>query len=122
MVSAAMSLRPLVVGVAAAMLAACAVGPDFVRPDTPVPGHFAQANAAGQGEADAGASAQEAGFALASDSEFWRGFDDPLLTRLVEEALAANHDLRIALANYDRANALLRGAKFDYLPTITSTG
>ncbi len=122
MVSAAMSLRPLVVGVAAAMLAACAVGPDFVRPDTPVPGHFAQANAAGQGEADAGASAQEAGFALASDSEFWRGFDDPLLTRLVEEALAANHDLRIALANYDRANALLRGAKFDYFPTITATG
>src|SRR5690606_17748911 len=27
---------------------------------------------------------------------------------------------RIALANYDRANALLRGAKYDYLPTITA--
>src|SRR5690606_39867070 len=32
----------------------------------------------------------------------------------------ANHDLRIALASYDRANALLRGAKFDYLPTLAA--
>src|SRR3546814_14373178 len=44
----------------------------------------------------------------------------PQLTSLVAQALAANHDLRSALASYDRANALLRGSKFDYFPTITA--
>ena len=88
-------------------LAACTVGPDHVRPTLPTPAQFAQADASTE------AAMPEA------DAEFWRGFDDPLLTRLVDETLVANHDLRIALARYDRANALLRGAKFDYLPTIT---
>ena len=42
-------------------------------------------------------------------------FGDPQLTALVEEALLANHDLRIALARYDGANALLRDARFDQI-------
>jgi NodT family efflux transporter outer membrane factor (OMF) lipoprotein len=121
MVSTSVSLRVLSVGIAAALLAACTVGPDFVRPDLPVPEHFAQA--AGDAQADsqlAAPATPTAGVDLVTDHEFWRGFNDPLLTRLVEESLSANHDLRIALATYDRANALLRGAKFDYFPTITA--
>src|SRR3546814_5556881 len=55
-----------------------------------------------------------------ADPAFWQAFGDPQLTSLVEQALAANHDLRIALASYYRANALLRGSKFDYFPTITA--
>ncbi|NUS38596.1 MAG: efflux transporter outer membrane subunit [Lysobacter sp.] len=102
--------RHAVLALATALfVSACAVGPDYVRPDTPVPAQFAQAPTAGQA-------------APAIDTEFWRAFGDPELTRLVEDALAANHDLRIALAHYDSANALLRGAKFDYLPTITAQG
>jgi NodT family efflux transporter outer membrane factor (OMF) lipoprotein len=90
-------------------LAACTVGPDFVRPTPSAPEHFVQA---GTGFTEASMPAP--------DAEFWRGFNDPLLARLVDEALQANHDLRIALSRYDRANALLRGARFDYLPTITA--
>ncbi|HZV23517.1 MAG TPA: TolC family protein, partial [Luteimonas sp.] len=89
-------------------LAACAVGPDFVKPTTVAPERFAQAGI--------NAAAQPANV----DTAFWHGFNDPLLSQLVDEALEANHDLRIALARYDHANALLRGAKFDYLPTITA--
>jgi NodT family efflux transporter outer membrane factor (OMF) lipoprotein len=92
----------------ALFVSACAVGPDHVRPTLPTPERFVQA-----GEAASAAMP-------AADAEFWRGFGDPLLTRLVDEALSANHDLRIALARYDRANALLRGAKFDHLPTLTA--
>ena len=51
---------------------------------------------------------------------FWRRFDDPQLTALVERALQANKDLRVAYANYESANALLRGARFDRLPTVTA--
>jgi len=94
-------------------LAACTVGPDFVRPDMAVPDAFIQSPAADAAvDATAGADA---------DPAFWQAFGDPQLTSLVEQALAANHDLRIALASYDRANALLRGSKFDYFPTITAS-
>jgi len=58
--------------------------------------------------------------AVPAEAEFWRGFGDPVLSALVETALRDNHDLRIALSRYDSANALLRGAKFDRLPTITA--
>ncbi|MFT3808098.1 efflux transporter outer membrane subunit [Arenimonas sp.] len=58
--------------------------------------------------------------AVQAEAEFWRGFGDPVLTALVETALHDNHDLRIALSRYDSANALLRGAKLDRLPTITA--
>lgn len=91
-------------------LSACAAGPDFVRPDAPAPDRFA-------------ASAlytAEAAPAATDGAAFWRGFDDPQLDALVDDALRANHDLRIALARLDRADALLRGAKFDRLPTITA--
>ena len=109
--------RPLVASALALALAACTVGPDFVRPDVAVPDAFGQpapapANVDGVDETPP---------VLAADPAFWRGFDDPQLTALVEQALAANHDLRIALANFDRANALLRGSKFDSFPTLTAS-
>lgn len=90
-------------------LAACAVGPDYVRPNTlTAPARFARASTSPVAQPGR------------VDTAFWHGFNDPLLSRLVDDALDANHDLRIALAHYDRANALLRGAKFDVLPTITA--
>lgn len=97
-------------------LAACAVGPDYVRPNVPTPDHFARADAAAATPTAADIALREA------DAEFWRGFDDPQLTWVVEESLAANHDLRIALSRYDRANALLRESKFDRFPTVTANG
>jgi NodT family efflux transporter outer membrane factor (OMF) lipoprotein len=60
------------------------------------------------------------GVAAPGELEFWRSFDEPQLAQLVERALQANTDLRIALARYDSANALLRNARFDRLPTVTA--
>ena len=92
-------------------LAACTVGPNHVRPAVAVPERFSGASPAVDADAPQ----------PAVDAAFWRDFGDPQLDALVERTLAANHDLRIALAQYDRANALLRGAKFDRLPTITGS-
>lgn len=55
-----------------------------------------------------------------SEFRFWRSFDDPLLERLVDETLFHNHDLRIALANYEQARAMLRGTRLDRFPTLTA--
>ncbi len=93
---------------ATAVLAACAVGPDYVRPTSVEPATFARTDATA--------------VAAPADDAFWERFGDAQLTALVEEALSANHDLRIALSRYDQANALLRNAKFDQIPTITAQG
>jgi multidrug efflux system outer membrane protein len=124
-----MVIRALTLGVATALLAACTVGPDYVRPDLPTPERFVRDEAPAVTATDAAtngepvtATTAETAATQQPEAEFWTGFNDPLLTKLIDDALAANHDLRIALSSYDRANALLRGARFDYLPTITAEG
>ena len=103
-----MVIRTLAVAVASVLLAACTVGPDYVRPNLPAVDQFSN-----------GAAPQTAQAATPSvDMEFWRSFGDPVLEQLVDEALLSNHDLRIALAHYEQANALLRNSKFDRLPTL----
>ena len=102
-------LRVALPALLAMALSACMAGPDHVRPELPLPERYGQAQGAG-------ASALHA-----PDAAFWQEFADPQLDALVEAALASNHDLRIALANYERANALLRGARFDHLPTVTAS-
>ncbi|CAM2008283.1 efflux transporter outer membrane subunit [Acanthopleuribacter pedis] len=49
---------------------------------------------------------------------WWSQLEDEQLVTLVSEALAHNHDVRVALANLDEARALTRGIKRDRLPTI----
>ncbi len=107
-----MVTRPLALALSTALLAACSVGPDYVRPDMPLPGQFVRAP-------DAAAAASDAP-GVADTREFWRRLGDPVLDRIVDDVLASNRDLQAALANFDRANALLRGARYDLLPTITA--
>ncbi len=107
-----MVMRLVTTVLASALLAACAVGPDHVRPSTAVPATFS-----GTPTQVTAADAVQP-----FDDAFLDGFGDPQLAYLVHDALRANHDLRIALSRYDRANALLRGARFDALPTITAQG
>ncbi|MHC8300837.1 efflux transporter outer membrane subunit [Pseudomonas sp. ZS1P83] len=93
-----------------AILQGCTVGPDFHRPDTSqVPGAFTQTGASYAAQPEA----------TPADYEFWSRFKDPQLTSFIKAALAANYDLRTAVANYDAANAVLRVAKFDQIPTVT---
>ena len=93
-----------------AILQGCTVGPDFHRPETPdMPATFTRAAITQATQPQPGAA----------DVEFWNRFADPQLTALVKAALSANHDLQTALANYDAANALLRLARFDQIPTTT---
>lgn len=78
------------------------LGPDYRVPDAAV-AKRASAAAPFMG-AGAGISAN----AVLPD-KWWQLYDDPLLNTLLEQALAANTDLRIAAANIGRADAALRG-------------
>ena len=101
-------LPSLVVLALIALLAACTVGPDYKTPDAPQVERFAHQP-----------SPQDRPLATpTADAAFWRDLGDEHLTALIDQALGANHDIRIAMANYDRANALLGGARFDRYPTL----
>ncbi|HEX8882872.1 MAG TPA: TolC family protein, partial [Noviherbaspirillum sp.] len=82
------------------LLAACGtVGPDYRVPDEAAIGKpSAAAPFAGAAEAPYSAAPLP--------PHWWRLYRDPALDRLVEQALAANADLRVAAANLRRARAL----------------
>jgi multidrug efflux system outer membrane protein len=54
----------------------------------------------------------------AGAERFWTLFDDPQLTALVEEALANNRDLRVAIARIEEARANLRVARSVLYPSL----
>ena len=93
----------------AAALAGCAVGPNYVKPATPVSPQFAGATEGAYSREDAQAA-------------FWTQFGDATLDRLIDDALAANHDLRIALAHLVEARADRHHSQFDLAPTVTASG
>src|SRR6185436_5816979 len=49
---------------------------------------------------------------------WWKGFEDATLNDLVTNAIAHNHDLRIATANLHEARAQRRLVRFDLVPTV----
>lgn len=91
-----------------AALAGCAVGPDYQAPDTPEPADFEAGRETVDGEMD--------------PRRFWQGFDDPLLAKLIDQTLEANHELEVAVARYERAAALLYGAAREQWPSVTASG
>jgi multidrug efflux system outer membrane protein len=100
---------PVAVAVAATLLTACAVGPNYHAPETKVADKF--------DNVEATTYSTDAGVA-----EFWTGFHDAELDKLVKDALASNHDLRIALARVKEARALRRDAAFDLAPSLNAGG
>ena len=93
------------------VISGCAVGPDYHAP----------AVAIDPGFIGAGSSAVDAHEPAADLATFWRGFDDPMLTQLVERAIAANFDVRIAQARLQEARAGLAGAKGNELPEVDTS-
>jgi NodT family efflux transporter outer membrane factor (OMF) lipoprotein len=93
--------------VAAMLLAGCAVGPDYHPPETAAPVAF-------HGDAVLAARAGEAP-APALD-QWWRGFDDPELARIVERAIAQNLDLAASQERVAQARAGAARASASRLP------
>lgn len=98
----------------ASALTACAAGPDYKAPATP-------ATAAAPFIGAASPAANPTVSAAAAQDHWWTLYGDPLLDTLVIDALAANTDIRVAVARIERARSSLRGAKSDRLPQ-TSLG
>jgi len=96
-------------------LGGCAVGPDYVRPETKMPETWASQDTA------AAAPLSTVRPEPAELSDWWRTFQDPLLTSLTERAIKANLDVRQAEARVMQARATKGVAGAGLWPTINST-
>jgi len=88
-----------------ALLSACKVGPNYVRPEASLPDKFVNA-------ADARYRAGRA------DPKFWRALGNETLNGLVERAVQRAYDVRSAIALYDEAVALRREVGLSALPDV----
>jgi multidrug efflux system outer membrane protein len=90
-------------------LSACAVGPNYVRPPVQTPPAYRGA----EGPTDSKSIA---------DLPWWEVFGDPTLKGLVEEALTANYDARIAAARVEQARYAVGVTRADLMPQAGYTG
>lgn len=89
--------------------AGCPVGPNYVRPKSdPPPDYYGQP--------------QPVEIESLADLPWWDVFSDPVLQRLVTEAVQNNYDLRTAVARVEQANALVGVARAPLLPQIGYQG
>ena len=87
----------------AAILAGCTVGPDWQQPkiDAPPAWRIEYAEAV-----------------QVANTKWWEGFGDPVLDRLVEDALRDNRDLLQAAARVDQFLGALRSTRSAFYPQI----
>lgn len=102
------SLRLGTAAAALLLLAACAVGPDYVVPQQDTGGSFKSA----QGWVQA-----RPGAPLASDS-WWQRYQDPLLNELIGRLNVSNQTLAQAVARYDQAVAATAQSRSSFFPTV----
>ena len=90
---------------AAALLTACASGPDYKRPDPAVPSNF---------RAQIGASDAKS----LADLPWWSVFQDKALQDLIVRALAENQDLKIAVSRIEQARQQVLQVKSQTAPQL----
>jgi multidrug efflux system outer membrane protein len=100
-------LRAGLTALAAAWLAACAVGPNYREPAAP-PAALINARSSAFIPRD-------------PEAAWWQEFADPELNGLVTRALGANLDLRVAATRVRAARALFTRSQYDFAPHVPLT-
>lgn len=93
--------------------ACAAVGPDYAPPPMDVPSHWQAAMADGLVPTPAAADTL---------AQWWTTLDDPLLTDLIQRAVADNIDLRTARARVREARARRGVSQAGRFPTLDASG
>jgi len=93
------------------LIAGCtAVGPDYIRPETPLPDQWR------------GTSGDDGDQDTATLTRWWQNLEDPQLTRLVQLAVADNLDVREAVSRVREARYRQRISRADLFPTVEAAG
>lgn len=107
---------------AAALLAGCAVGPDYVRPALPRSGGYG-ADPLLPVAATAASGVQAQRFALERDiqADWWTLFESPALTTLIERAFLANPTIESAQAALRAAQENVSAQQGFFFPTVQAS-
>ena len=105
--SAQRYLEWAVIAVAAMILGGCAVGPTYVSPNIEVTESFHNGHHAEL-------------LSRSPEASWWQGFEDPLVSQLINDALTENHNIKIARVNIVAARADLRQAELNAFPRVTA--
>ncbi|WP_040067246.1 efflux transporter outer membrane subunit [Pseudomonas batumici] len=89
------------------MLSACAVGPDYKRPDAATPAQYKEA---------AGWRQAQPSDSLARGA-WWELYGDPTLNALVEKLNSANQSVAQSEAQYRQAQALVKSSRGAFFPS-----
>jgi NodT family efflux transporter outer membrane factor (OMF) lipoprotein len=100
----------LAAALAAVLLQACKVGPNYQRPQEPVPEHYSAAAGAPQLSGD-----QE------PPSSWWREFHDAELDQLIDQAVAGNLNLKVAYLRIVEARVQVQSARAQGLPSLNAS-
>src|SRR5215469_1751003 len=100
-------LKHSVAVAATVTLAACALGPDFKRPEVQVPQSFKEGADWNRAQANPQAS-------LSSD--WWRMYNDDKLTALIEQSQKANFSIAAAEGAYRAALAIVQENRAQLFP------
>ena len=92
------------------VISGCAVGPDYKRPDAPVPASFKEL----KGWREALPRDQEI------RTKWWEAFGDPILNSLAEQVNVSNQSIALAESQYRQAQALVQLARANYFPTVSA--
>jgi NodT family efflux transporter outer membrane factor (OMF) lipoprotein len=95
-----------------ALVAGCAVGPNYVRPTVSTPTTFKETKGWVQAHP---ADAAERG-------DWWTVFGDPVLNKLEERVVVSNQNLAAAAAAYRQAHQIVAEDRASFFPTISANG
>jgi outer membrane protein, multidrug efflux system len=99
--------RWLLTAIPIILLAACKMGPDYVRPETPAEDAWRMTPASAESLANL---------------PWWELLKDQELQRLIRISLEENQDLRVAVASVEQFRAQLIISKFDLAPSLEYQG
>jgi multidrug efflux system outer membrane protein len=98
----------MILAILGAVIAGCAVGPNYKRPVVDSPRIFRDDN-----------TPTNSSFA---DLEWWRIYRDELLQALIREAFTNNYDARIAVTRVEQAQAFAMQARSQFVPNVDYNG
>lgn len=104
-------------GLLGLMLAACAVGPDYLRPSLDMPAQYKEIQADFWQPARALAQARDL---PVRQGQWWAAFHDPELDVLVAKVVLDNQNVRAAVASFRQAQASLEAARASRWPSLAA--
>ncbi len=105
-------------------ISACAVGPNYKRPDVTIPAKFKEA----KNKSVIGSISKDKHWKIAKPNdtndrgEWWKVFHDPQLSALETKLNNSNQSIATAYANYQQAYALVDEARASFYPVLIGSG